>query len=318
MVTRAVRPADIRLWLAKSWRVYKKRPFYLWVTFVLFALVTIFPSFMSPFGRIFAGFLLPLLVGGAFVFVHRVIRFKQATYDDLFFAFYETRLALRLMPVSFVSLIFWTAIGAIEFMNRQASTYHLNIQAGKAIYFTSVALNTIFLLGVTPILIFSSLNIIQATALAFRAVRQNFFVFAFTWGGGLLGYYLSQEWILPFIPMGAFLMVFWYISFDGCFMIMENPLRHLAKPQDRRSVPQEAVKSAVNPSVRSSRDSVKLPDQQATKDEPSRQSLDYYDDRYKAYDEGPAPLEEEPFDDDLTEEIGEVTETKTDTKRRRV
>jgi hypothetical protein len=314
MVTRAVRPADIRLWLAKSWRVYKKRPFYLWVAFVLFALVTIFPSFMSPFGRIFAGFLLPLLVGGAFIFVHRVIRFKQATYDDLFFPFHETRLGMRLMPVSFVSLIFWTAIGAIEFMNRQTSVYHLNNQVGRGIYLTSVALNTVFLLGVTPILIFSSLNIIQATALAFRSVKQNFLVFAFTWGGGLLSYYLSQEWILPFIPVGAFLMVFWYVSFDGCFMIMENPLRHLAKPQVRRANPQESVQSSVSPS----RDSVELPDQQGPKSEPRRQSLDYYDDRYKAYDEGPAPLEEEPFDDDLTEEIGEITETKTDTKRRRV
>ncbi|MCB0383923.1 MAG: hypothetical protein KDD43_00920, partial [Bdellovibrionales bacterium] len=84
--------------------------------------------------------------------------------------------------------------------------------------------NMLFLFGVTPILIFSPLNFIQAIALTLRAIVLNPVLILIVWGGGILVYDISFNLVIPYIPIGTFLMIMWFNSFDGLFLITDDPL----------------------------------------------------------------------------------------------
>ncbi|MCB0362519.1 MAG: hypothetical protein KDD35_07350 [Bdellovibrionales bacterium] len=302
MVLRVVTSKNIFQWIGRSWRIYKKRPLYLWGGFFIFALVTVFPPYVSPFGSILSGFLLPLLIAGAFLFVFRIVRFKRATYDDFFYPFSDARLAFRILPISFLSCLLWTTLAALDFLQGQPHPYHLDANLVRVASVVGNTLNIIFLLGVTPILVFSSLNFIEAIALIFRSVRQNLIAFGIIWGGSALVYYWSLRWIPLFIPAGAFLLILWFVSFESFFMIRENPLRAVIWRKSKPKPQGFSLKAADEKSVDFQEEPV---------DEFERLGKDYYNERYEKFD----LANEKAYDDDHTEEIiprdQEVTQTKT-------
>lgn len=236
MVAKVAQPREVSMWLRRSWRIFIKKPLYLSGCFLIFATATILPSYISPFGRVFTGFLLPILAAGCFVLVFRIVRYKAISWYDLFFAFSESRLAVRLMPVCFFSLICWVSIGAVEYMHRQPIKYQLGAEVYHGTIAGATSLNLIFLLGIVPILIFSHLNFIQAIALVIRAIALNFKVVVMVWGGGVAAYYIGVKMIVPAIPVGAILMVFWYLAFDGLFMMSDDPLAAPTKHTDQEKV----------------------------------------------------------------------------------
>ncbi|MCB0365017.1 MAG: hypothetical protein H6624_11895 [Bdellovibrionaceae bacterium] len=224
MVAKVAQPREIIQWLQKSWRIFRKRPFYLCGAFILFALGAIMPSYLSPFARVFSGFILPIMVAGSFIMIFRILRYKAISWWDLFLPFSESRLAVRLMPVCFLSLVCWVSIGAVEYMYRQPIKYQMSLEFHNTVVIISTLVNMIFLFGVTPILIFSPLNFIQAIALTVRAIFLNPVLVLIVWGGGILIYDISFNLLVPYIPIGAFLMVMWFNAFDGLFLITDDPI----------------------------------------------------------------------------------------------
>ncbi|MCC7403623.1 MAG: hypothetical protein IT288_04415 [Bdellovibrionales bacterium] len=235
MVAKVVQPREALRWLKKSWRIFRKKPLYLCGVFGLFALFGLFPSSFSPFARIFSGFLLPILVAGTYLLVFRIVRYKALTWWDLFFAFSESRLAVRLMPASFFSMLAWSLIGAAEYMYRQPLKYEMTLEFHNTVVILATTFNLFIIFGVTPVMLFSQHNFIQAVALTVRAVRLNFVVVLILWGSGILLYDLSRKFYVPYIPVGTLLMLTWYNAFDGMFLISEDPLAgavqaHPARP----------------------------------------------------------------------------------------
>lgn len=321
MVARAASTRDIFTWLAKSWRIYKKRPLYLWGSFIVFGVVTIFPSYVSPYGRIFSGFMLPLVFAGGFIFMYRVVRYKRATYEDLFYVFYDTRLGSRMLPLSFISMFLWTSIGITELMERQPFQFQINHHLSQAITLMARGTNVIVLLGVTPIFLFSSLNLIQAIFLAFRSLKISPILFTLVWGGSIGAYWAAIRWPLFLIPVGAFLIVFWFVSFDGLFMIMEDPLGMSVKKSRRQkdsSSPIEREDQGDLESFEVFGENVEKTELVSADSWESRfnSEEDYYNQRYQSFDNQGTNVSESLFDD-KTDELGEITQTKPGAKPRR-